>query len=588
MEIRLSITPPEYILAKGWQAKKSDGDHLAVSPCPKCGDEKFHFRINKASGLWDCKKCSSNGNLVSLLKDQGDLREYLVEDTEGKKKPKIASIPPEKIQEYHDALLASDAGMMYFRNRGFTLETIQAFKLGFKIHPSLGPMVGYPTFADRDWRLIKWRTITGKKTFRREPDGVDTPLFNQNVISKDSLYVCEGEADAIALLQAGFKNVIGTTNGAGSFLAPWVRMLKQCKRVYLCFDPDPVGVTGAEKVAARIGHHKTYKVELPEGLDVNDFLNIRGAEEFNKLIADAKPYGARMCLTAEDVYTMRITRLETGEGNEIVTGFGIWDRLVGPMRRGNTYVLAGYPGVGKTTMALNVAWSLSRKGIKCWYYCLELSAEEVMEAATEHVLSSADSARAARPLSDADWSLGYAMIQPSGLRFYDPKTPRGWQGHLEVIAETAREEGVDVLFIDNFFFLTRVERNQTEAEGVASRELKALSQSLNIPIVILHHLRKPDMDDREPEPNAQAIRGSGAILADASDALVLHHPLISGGEEGLRHPVGFLLSGKPRWGRGGRRYVRLLGGKRIYADSTVAEYKEQFPTGGARRKAFQE
>jgi len=573
-EVRLSVSASEYIRAKGWQARKSDGDHLAVSPCPKCGDEKFHFRINKTSGLWDCKKCMGNGNLVSLMKDQGDLREYIV-DGQNEAKPKAAALPIAKVEEYHQALIASEIGMTYFRNRGFTLETIQRFKLCLKNHPTLGPMVGYPIYARGAWRLIKWRTITGKKTFRREPDGADTPLFNQDVVSADPLFITEGEADAIALIQAGFKNVVGTTNGAGSFLPEWIRLLKPCKRVYLCFDPDAVGKAGAEKVAARIGNHRAYRVELPEGQDVNDFLNHRSVEDFKKLVEDAKPYGRRLCLTAEDVYEMRLTRLQSGEGTEIATGFGIWDRLVGPMRRGNTYVLAGYPGVGKTTLALNIAWSLSRKGIRVWYYCLELSAEEVMEAATEHVLHVSDNTRVPRTLTDQDWAAGYAMIQPSGLRFYEPNTPRSWKEHIEIIGDTARDEGIDVLFVDNFFFLTRVDRNQIEAESVASRELKALSQSLKIPIVILHHLRKPEADDREPEPTAQALRGSGAIQADASDALVLHHPLIPGGESGLRYPVGYLLSGKPRWGRGGRKYVRLLAGRRIYTEATAEEFKEQ-------------
>ena len=157
-----------------------------------------------------------------------------------------------------------------------------------------------------------------------------------------------------------------------------------------------------------------------------------------------------------------------------------------------------------------------------------------------------------------------------------------WQEHVATIERTTRAERFDLVIIDNFSFLVRVGRNKLEAEEEASARLKGLAQELSIPIVVLHHLRKPESDQTEPEPTQHTVRGSGAICADASDVFILHHPLQTDSEDNTRHPVGFLMSGKPRWGKGGKRYVRLEGDKRLYSPATWDEYPRK-KNGGRRR-----
>jgi replicative DNA helicase len=248
----------------------------------------------------------------------------------------------------------------------------------------------------------------------------------------------------------------------------------------------------------------------------------------------------------------------------IPSGLPWWDSFAGPFRRGNVYIIAGYPGAGKTTLALNLAWSMAKAGRSVWYYCLELTAEETMEVLAGHITKKAE-------VSEADWILAYATIQATGFRFYEPVKYLPWEQHLKQIADTVRKEKMEVVFIDNLSFLTRVKSNTFEVENVASARIKALAQELNIPIILLHHLRKPENDQQEPEPTVHAMRGSGAILADASDAFILHHP-VNDNDVKSRHPVGYLLSGKPRWGAGGKRYVRLAGSERTYYPEEPEKY----------------
>ncbi len=268
-------------------------------------------------------------------------------------------------------------------------------------------------------------------------------------------------------------------------------------------------------------------------------------------------------LTAEQVYQKILLKRER-VGKGINTGIEWFDNFAGPLRRGNTYVVAAYPGAGKSTLCLNLAWSIAKQQIPVWYYCLELSSDEVFEVLAGHIVGDAD-------VTTAHETQAYVEIQGTPFRFYEPSKFMPWESRLDEIFRTVKEQGIQVVFIDNLSFLVRVARNQTEAESQASARIKMLAQELEIVIVLIHHLRKPESDQVEPEPNAHGMRGSGAILADASDSFILHHPMDPAGDSS-RHQVGYLLSGKPRWGKGGKRYVRLIGHKRLYEGAYAEDY----------------
>lgn len=270
-------------------------------------------------------------------------------------------------------------------------------------------------------------------------------------------------------------------------------------------------------------------------------------------------------MTADDVFERRELAKESSE-NPLKTDLLFWDGLVGPFRRGNLYVLAGYAGVGKTTLAMQLAWAIARQKRKVWFYCLELTPIEVLEVLAGHICADTD-------LTEENIVLAVCEVMKSGFRFFDSTQMRPWEVHLEIITKAVKEEGIEFVVIDNFHYLTRVTKNQFETEGVVSQRLKGLSQVCNIPILLIHHLRKPESDSSEPEPTIHTMRGTSALLNDASAAVLLHHPLSpEGTEDGARKAVGKLIYGKARWGQGGTRYVRLIGWKRLYESATSDDY----------------
>ena len=269
-------------------------------------------------------------------------------------------------------------------------------------------------------------------------------------------------------------------------------------------------------------------------------------------------------LTAEYCYEKIMLRRKSGEKG-LSTGVDWWDEWAGPFRRSNVYCIAGYQGTGKTTLAGNLTWPMAKRGAKVWNYCLELTADETFEVVAGIVLGKA-------VIEEADEAAAYAIINPSGYRFFEPERDLSWEQHINIIQKTVRAEKIDLVVVDNFSYLTSVAKNSYETERVAAKALKGLAQELEIPIIVIAHLRKPDRDDSEPKPTAHSVLGSGAITQVSSETFILHHPL-EDSETNSRQPVGYILSGKPRWTMGGKRYVRFDGRRRSFSTAMAIEYK---------------
>ena len=120
-----------YLQSKGWESKFKNGEY-SLDRCPLNNCGPGHFYINQSKEFFYCHKCGERGHILSLKKRLGDLPpvSHISEYSKSKTPPKTIDLSV--IEKYHKELLENPAALAYLTDqRGFTLETIKKFKLGF-------------------------------------------------------------------------------------------------------------------------------------------------------------------------------------------------------------------------------------------------------------------------------------------------------------------------------------------------------------------------------------------------------------------------------------------------------------------------
>ena len=193
--------------------------------------------------------------------------------------------------QYHDALPASIR--KYLNGRGIPDEIIDSHILGWngwRITIPIYNKQGGVTF----FRLAKDPDDARPAPKMQSSPGSQVELYGWDEVLKrpKEIIICEGEFDRLVLQARGFSAVT-STGGAATFRPQWAEKLRRIENVYICFDRDRAGRSGAQVVALMIPHAKLIELpeEVGEGGDVTDFfvrLN-RSKADFLKLMKAAKP-----------------------------------------------------------------------------------------------------------------------------------------------------------------------------------------------------------------------------------------------------------------------------------------------------------
>ena len=181
----------------------------------------------------------------------------------------------------------------YLNSRGIPNMVIDFHLLGWN-----GWRITIPIF-DRDGELALFKLAQSPEDEDPSPKmissmGGHAELYGwENILSKaKQIIICEGEFDRL-VLEANRFRAVTSTGGAGSFRPEWAKEFETIPEVYICYDRDETGRSGALRVGRMIPHARI--VELPEEVgergDVTDYFVHLGhsREDFEKLLEKAKP-----------------------------------------------------------------------------------------------------------------------------------------------------------------------------------------------------------------------------------------------------------------------------------------------------------
>jgi replicative DNA helicase len=200
-----------------------------------------------------------------------------------------------------------------------------------------------------------------------------------------------------------------------------------------------------------------------------------------------------------------------GEIVGVPTGLADLDKLLGGFQRSDLIIIAGRPGMGKTSLALSIALQAARKWAKrVGVFSLEMSNEQVVQR-----LVSAETGIDSQRLRLGEIH-DTSLLSDSQL--YIDDTPA--ISALEMRTKARRlhaEHGLDMLIVDYLQLMRGDFRSENRVQEISfiSRSLKGLARELNIPVVALSQLSRAVESRHDKRPMLSDLRESGSIEQDA-------------------------------------------------------------------------
>lgn len=502
--------------------KKANGSskELVLDVCPSCGKEEKCY-VNRETGLWDCKKCGEKGNFFKLKKLYGIIDD--IGSARGLIGNEFKPLDTKTLEGYRAGLAQNGNARDYLASRGFTQETIEHFQLGYKSDCD-GEWIAIPHFQEgKLWNFKFRRFAGGDKDFRRIT-GQPTVLFNADQLNyeKKAVVIVESETDAMAAWQMGVTNVVSGTAGAASYSPAWNKIMAQFPIVYICLNTDAAGEKGARSFAEKIGLKKCRKVILPVN-DVNEMLQderYTDADFRNLFGASAEKFEVKDVSSASDIVA-RLDDWYSGATNGIIgipTGFGQLDHISRGLKGGDLVILSGDSGIGKTTFLNNIVNNCVQLDKPTFGFYLEGQIEYYFSRMVGGELGIPYEALDKDPEQFAQIKKDMAELP---FHFFS-----GSQGGLtveymkEFIPAIVALYDIELLVLDNLQKLIRGGdggRYLRESEAVSV--LKDLAVDLNIPIILISHVRKRDPNQKII--TMQDMKGSSTIFQDADQVWIL-------------------------------------------------------------------
>lgn len=216
------------------------------------------------------------------------------------------------------------------------------------------------------------------------------------------------------------------------------------------------------------------------------------------------------------------------------------DELVQGIRPKKVTVIAGLPGSGKTTLALQIAQHNAVRERKPWLvFSIEMPGEELGLRAIAS-LGGVSLHRLDNPakMQDDDWTrMGAAVAQALDAPLFVCDDPVQTPSSIRATArQCQREHGLAGIVVD---YLTLVRgdstgRSRSEEVGKISKALLQLAKEMAIPVIELAQLNRESTKRVGKKPQSSDLRDSGEIEADASCILMVHRDMdTEEGQNGL-------------------------------------------------------
>jgi len=508
-----------FLIDKFNQHSLKEGSTQGV--CPLCSSDRQPK--NKKSqcasydwerGLGTCHNCDTSFQLHTYQRKGSSTKEY------------VKPIPVEVFEPVEDKVIT------WFKTRGISQQTLEDLYVttGSEYMPQTGQKENTIQFnymmADE---LVNVKYRDGRKNFKLYK-GAEKIFYNINsVVGYDWCVIVEGEMDALALHEAGIKNVISVPNGATlnsnnlDYLDNCIDYLDDKEKIVLAVDADEAGQALRYEFIRRLGAEVCYLVDFNGNKDANDFLVEHGAEELRKIITTATQVPLEGVSTLKDIEAELLDFVHNGFKPGFQVGLENFDNIF------STYTsqfitVTGIPSSGKSDFVDQMCIGYNKNyGWKTAYASPEnkpnfLHAHKLIRKTWEGLPTKDD-------IGSDKWNQVTNHINDN---YYFIDMDRYTLDHvLRKGAELVKRKGIKCLVIDPFNKIRDVECKTEDVNRYTMEyltKIETFAKKYDVLVMVVAHPTKmyKDKEGKMEEPTMYSIKGGGEWYDASYHGLLVH------------------------------------------------------------------
>ena len=291
--------------------------------------------------------------------------------------------------------------------------------------------------------------------------------------------------------------------------------------------------------------------------------------------AEQKIYAIRRGRSAQSMATIQVVLQEvmehlaelSAQGGKTLpglsTGFSAVDGKINGLNKSDLLLLAARPGMGKTSMALNVALNAAKEsGQTVAVFSLEMSRDQLVTRllASEGLIE--NTRLISGDLRESDWvkiAEAASTLTRTDIKIDDNPLLTV----ADMNAKCRRIDNLGLVVIDYLQLMTSAGgksysgENRQQAVSDISRMLKIMAKELQVPVLCLSQLSRANEKRDDKRPMLSDLRESGAIEQDADIVLFLYRDDYYN-EDSEKHNIAECIVAKNRHGETGKVELRWM------------------------------
>lgn len=350
--------------------------------CPFHSEKTPSFKWDSKRLRWKCFGCGEVLDIYRYLQEfrhmsfQEAVKE-VAELTGGEVKLTVQKQPVDYKKPNIKTDELSEEAVRYMESRKISLQTLKDWNVKQRTWNGKQCYVFQYFDENSELQFISYREIKkGGLKGGCEPDTKPILWGMWHIDPAKPIVITEGQPDAMAVWEAGYRNVVSVPSGSQNFT--WIDncwdWLQQLQEIIIWADSDAPGLKMGAELQVRLGKYRT-KIITHKRKDANEVLYFEGKEEVLKLINDAINRTPAGILNMSQVEYID-TKDKIDEG--IPTGFYGLDYVLEDLQPEQLTVLFGRNGEGKSTVISQVICNCIDNKIPVFLYSGEMSTKRLL------------------------------------------------------------------------------------------------------------------------------------------------------------------------------------------------------------------